>query len=100
MVQPLEKMVIFILKLNIYLPYDLVNLLLIIYPRGIKSQVYAMDMIMFTMAVFTTAPNWKPLKCLSIILMDKQIMVFSHTVILFGTKKTNKLEMPTTRWLS
>lgn len=42
----------FILKLNIYLPYDSVNLLLIIYPRGIKSQVYEMDMIMFTMAFF------------------------------------------------
>jgi len=42
----------------------------------------------------------KPLKCLSIILMDKQIMVFSHTVILFGNKKTNKLQMTTTRWLS
>ena len=55
---------------------------------------------MFTMAVFTTAPNWKPLKCLSVILMDKQIMVFSHTVILFGNKKTNKLQMMTTRWLS
>lgn len=80
-------LVIFILKPNIYLPYDSVNLLLIIYPRGIKSQVYEMDMIMFTMVLFTIAPNWKPLKCLSIILMDKQIMVFSPTVIWLGNKK-------------
>ena len=36
---------------------------------------------MFTMALFTIAPNWKPFKCLSIILKDEQIMVFSHTVI-------------------
>lgn len=42
---------------HIPIPYDLSESTPIIYPRGIKSQVYEMDMIMFTMALFTTAPN-------------------------------------------
>ena len=66
MVWPLwETMCQFLKKVNIGLLYDPVNLLLVIYPKELKSGARTdLCISMFIAALFTIARKWKQLRCL------------------------------------
>ena len=87
-VQSLEKnwLVIFILKLNIHLLYDSVNLLLIIYPRGIKTFVYEMTYNYIHNGFIHNSQKLETTQMSISKTMDKQIIVFSYIGILLSIK--------------
>lgn len=69
MVQPTSNIVWqFLIKVDIQSPYDLATLIQDIYPKGIKTYVYAVTFIeIYVAALFTVAPNRKQTEFLSTI---------------------------------
>ena len=94
LIQPLWKMVWRFLKiLGIKPPYDLLILLLGIYPEETKIEKYT------TAALFTIARTWKQPRCPS---TDEWIrkLWYMYTMEYYSAIKRNTFESVLTRWMN
>ena len=98
MIQPLWKMVWRFLKiLGIKPPYDLLILLLGIYPEETKIEKYTSTSV-FIAALFTIAKTWKQPRCPS---TDGWIRkLYIYTMEYYSAIKRNAFESVLMRWMN